>query len=136
PPSKEDSVVVTTQPSAIIPTFSTTPATPLPSHKAVAAPRPPSPSVPPPKVASPPPTISSPPLVPLIKTELMADIEPEATTTTKSSSSGGSKESLIVGGGDASADAARAASSPPCLRPYRKVDDVTTIKRQPKSGWL
>uniref|UniRef100_A0A182YA85 Transient receptor ion channel domain-containing protein n=1 Tax=Anopheles stephensi TaxID=30069 RepID=A0A182YA85_ANOST len=130
PPSKDDSV-------AIIPTFSTTPATPLPSHKPVAAPRPPSPVVPPPKVASPPPTIGSPPLVPLIKTELMADLEPEAAPgATKSCSSGGSKESLIVGGGDASADAARAASSPPCLRPYRKVDDVTTIKRQPKSGWL
>lgn len=27
-------------------------------------------------------------------------------------------------------------TSPSCLRPYRKVDDVTTVKRQPKSGWL
>lgn len=27
-------------------------------------------------------------------------------------------------------------SSPSCLRPYRKVEDVTTVKRQPKSGWL
>uniref|UniRef100_A0A182RLY7 ANK_REP_REGION domain-containing protein n=1 Tax=Anopheles funestus TaxID=62324 RepID=A0A182RLY7_ANOFN len=131
PPSKDDAAVT------IIPTFSTTPATPLPSHKVVAAPRPPSPSVPPPKVASPPPTIASPPLVPLIKTELMDDPEPETKSTGKSTTIGsGSKESLIVGGGDASADAARAASSPPCLRPYRKVDDVTTIKRQPKSGWL
>ncbi|KAG4074110.1 hypothetical protein HA402_014315 [Bradysia odoriphaga] len=27
-------------------------------------------------------------------------------------------------------------TSPSCLRPYRKVEDVTTVKRQPKSGWL
>lgn len=27
-------------------------------------------------------------------------------------------------------------NSPSCLRPYRKVEDVTTVKRQPKSGWL
>lgn len=26
--------------------------------------------------------------------------------------------------------------SPSCLRPYRKVEDVTTVKRQPKTGWL
>uniref|UniRef100_A0A182NPI7 Transient receptor ion channel domain-containing protein n=1 Tax=Anopheles dirus TaxID=7168 RepID=A0A182NPI7_9DIPT len=128
PPSKEDAAPPT---ATIIPTFSTTPATPLPAHKNItgAAPRPPSP-----QVASPPPTAASPPLVPLIKTELMAD--PEPPVPSKGSSGTGSKESLIVGGGDASADAARAASSPPCLRPYRKVDDVTTIKRQPKSGWL
>uniref|UniRef100_A0ABK8G6C4 Transient receptor ion channel domain-containing protein n=1 Tax=Anopheles gambiae TaxID=7165 RepID=A0ABK8G6C4_ANOGA len=130
PPSKEDGGAAPA--GTIIPTLSTTPATPLPSHKAVAAPRPPSPSAPP-KVASPPPTVASPPLVPLIKTELMADGE---SSEAGKSCSTGSKESLIVGGGDASADAARAASSPVCLRPYRKVDDVTTIKRQPKSGWL
>lgn len=28
------------------------------------------------------------------------------------------------------------APSPKCLRPYRKIDDVTTVKRQPKTGWL
>lgn len=27
-------------------------------------------------------------------------------------------------------------TSPSCLRPYRKVEDVTTVKRQPKTGWL
>uniref|UniRef100_A0A182K248 Transient receptor ion channel domain-containing protein n=1 Tax=Anopheles christyi TaxID=43041 RepID=A0A182K248_9DIPT len=133
PPSKEDGALTS---GTIIPTLSTTPATPLPSHKTIPAPRPSSPSVaPPPKVASPPPTAASPPLVPLIKTELMADVEPEESSAIKSSSAG-SKESLIIGGGDASTDAAKAASSPVCLRPYRKVDDVTTIKRQPKSGWL
>ncbi|KFB51162.1 calmodulin-binding protein trpl [Anopheles sinensis] len=129
PPSKDDS---SSPPSApVIPIFSTTPATPLPTHKS----RPASPKLvasPPPP---PPPTAASPPLVPLIKTELMIDSEPSATAS-KPTSAGGSKESLIVGGGDASADAARAASSPPCLRPYRKVEDVTTIKRQPKTGWL
>ncbi|XP_058116819.1 transient-receptor-potential-like protein [Anopheles ziemanni] len=127
PPSKEDSA----SSAPVIPVFSTTPATPLPTHKS----RPASPKLvasPPPP---PPPTAASPPLVPLIKTELMIDSEPSAAAT-KPTSAGGSKESLIVGGGDASADAARAASSPPCLRPYRKVEDVTTIKRQPKTGWL
>lgn len=28
------------------------------------------------------------------------------------------------------------APSPKCLRPYRKIEDVTTVKRQPKTGWL
>ncbi|EAA03611.5 AGAP010630-PA, partial [Anopheles gambiae str. PEST] len=56
PPSKEDGGAAPA--GTIIPTLSTTPATPLPSHKAVAAPRPPSPSAPP-KVASPPPTVAS-----------------------------------------------------------------------------
>lgn len=26
--------------------------------------------------------------------------------------------------------------SPSCLRPYRKLEDVTTVKRHPKTGWL
>lgn len=30
----------------------------------------------------------------------------------------------------------RATPSPACLRPIRRIEDVTTIKRQPKSGWL
>lgn len=28
------------------------------------------------------------------------------------------------------------APSPKCLRPYRKIEDVTTVKRQQKTGWL
>uniref|UniRef100_A0A182JLW8 Transient receptor ion channel domain-containing protein n=1 Tax=Anopheles atroparvus TaxID=41427 RepID=A0A182JLW8_ANOAO len=134
PPSKEDTASSSASASApVIPIFSTTPATPLPSHRS----RPSSPKT----VSSPPPpprpTAASPPLIPLIKTELMIDSDPSAAPkNNKPASSGGSKESLIAGGGDASADAARAASSPTCLRPYRKVDDVTTIKRQPKTGWL
>lgn len=33
-------------------------------------------------------------------------------------------------------DANKAAASPPLLRASRKVAEVTTIKRQPKTGWL
>uniref|UniRef100_A0A2M4A8I3 Putative transient-receptor-potential-like protein n=1 Tax=Anopheles triannulatus TaxID=58253 RepID=A0A2M4A8I3_9DIPT len=136
PPTKEES-----QPLPTIPSLSTTPATPLPVPKAkAAAPRPPSPTPPPPPptVGSPPPTVASPPLIPIIiQTELMADTGGSAAAGSAAGGSAGSKESLIVGGaGEASADAARAASSPTCLRPYRKVEDVATIKRQPKSGWL
>lgn len=35
-----------------------------------------------------------------------------------------------------SSDANKAASSPPSLCPTRKVAEVTTIKRQTKTGWL
>lgn len=47
----------------------------------------------------------------------------------------GSQENLVLTS-DPSADANKAASSPPCLRPIRKIEDVKTIKRQPKTGWL
>lgn len=46
-----------------------------------------------------------------------------------------SKEQLIISK-DPGLDANKAASSPPCLRPTNKIEDVKTIKRQPKSGWL
>ncbi|XP_052861869.1 transient-receptor-potential-like protein [Anopheles cruzii] len=110
PPSKEDLMPASTT----TPSLSTAPATPLPPQKPKsAAPRPPSP-VPPPKP-------TSPPLVPIIKQDLAP------------AQAGGSKESLAVGG---TTDASTGAASPTCLRPYRKVEDVATIKRQPKSGWL
>lgn len=38
--------------------------------------------------------------------------------------------------GSAAAAAPRTTPSPACLRPVRRIEDVTTIKRQPKSGWL
>lgn len=48
----------------------------------------------------------------------------------------GSSESLVKSS-EPSSEANQAAASPPTLRPTgRKVTDVTTIKRQPKTGWL
>lgn len=49
----------------------------------------------------------------------------------------GSLEKLVPGsGGEPGLESFKAATSPPCLRPVRRIEDVTTIKRQPKSGWL
>lgn len=47
----------------------------------------------------------------------------------------GSSESLVKSS-EPSSQANQAAASPPSLRPGRKVTDVTTIRRQPKTGWL
>lgn len=47
----------------------------------------------------------------------------------------GSSESLVKST-EPSLQANQAAASPPGLRPTRKVNDVTTMKRQPKTGWL
>lgn len=47
----------------------------------------------------------------------------------------GSSESLVKST-EPSSEANQAAASPPSLRPGRKVTDVTTIRRQPKTGWL
>lgn len=47
----------------------------------------------------------------------------------------GSSESLVKTT-EPSLEANQAAASPPSLRVPRKVADVSTIKRQPKTGWL
>lgn len=47
----------------------------------------------------------------------------------------GSKEKL-VSSNEPSLDANKAACSPPCLRPIKKIEDVTTIKRVQKGQWL
>lgn len=47
----------------------------------------------------------------------------------------GSSESLVKSS-EPSKEANQAATSPPTLHPGRKVTDVTTIRRQPKTGWL
>lgn len=58
------------------------------------------------------------------------------------SSSAGSRENLVPtsptpsGGAGLGGAASRTTPSPACLRPVRRVEDVTTIKRQPKTGWL
>ncbi|XP_055601082.1 transient-receptor-potential-like protein [Uranotaenia lowii] len=116
PPSKESAL--------IIPTVSTTPATPLPVHKELGA----TPKIPPKPIA---PVASPPP--PEVHIELMAAEERPSSDVTSST------EQLVVSGAnsDPSMDAARAAASPPpCLRPINKIQDVKTIKRQPKTGWL
>lgn len=46
-----------------------------------------------------------------------------------------SSESLVKST-EPSSEANQAAASPPSLHPGRKVTDVTTIRRQPKTGWL
>lgn len=128
PPFKDDQAPA----PAVIPSFSTTPATPLLTTKNMGASPKRSAPTPPPVAAkpmSPPPVlpkVRSPP--PVISVELMSEELSDVTSST---------EQLIVrGSGDPSADAARAGSSPPCLRPINKIEDVKTIKRQPKSGWL
>lgn len=47
----------------------------------------------------------------------------------------GSLENL-VDSREPSSEANKAATSPPSLRANRKITEVSTIKRQPKSGWL
>lgn len=42
----------------------------------------------------------------------------------------GSSEKLVTN------ESLKPAASPQCLRPHRKIEDVTTVKRQPKTGWL
>lgn len=42
----------------------------------------------------------------------------------------------LVKSTEPSSEANQAAASPPSLRVQRKVTDVSTIKRQPKTGWL
>lgn len=107
PPSKEET-------KHQLPIFSTTPATPLPSPKFLSecvtdAPMPVSPAI----------TIAEVETMPAI-------LEP---------TSEGSLENLVISS-DPGLDANRAACSPPCLRVGSKVEDVKTIKRQTKTGWL
>jgi transient-receptor-potential-like protein len=105
-PSNPPAVSVDERKTITIPTFSTTPATPLPSVKSINAPinheKPKSPST------SPPPIFSS----------AIASFDNVNNLST---------EELVP----------KARSpSPKCLRPVKKIDDVNTIKRQPKGGWL
>lgn len=59
-----------------------------------------------------------------------------AKSLTLDSSVSGSTEQLIQSPKGSSPDVSKAPASPSCLRPIRKVEDVTTIRRQPKTGWL
>lgn len=48
----------------------------------------------------------------------------------------GSLEKLVPNSPSPPTTVPRTTPSPVCLRPVRRIEDVTTIKRQPKSGWL
>ncbi|XP_026736732.1 transient-receptor-potential-like protein [Trichoplusia ni] len=118
------------------PTMEVTPSTP-PVH-AAAPPAPPEPSKPPtpPKVAPPPPRVASPqPSTSAaanpntrINVFLFSHYQPPPTppppSPPKRLTSTSSTEQLIP------------PSSPEPLRPVQKLDDIKTIKRQPKTGWL
>lgn len=109
PPSKEDV-------KQIIPTLSTTPATPLMLTKISKENL--QESAKKEKAPTPVPTIVQP-----------------STIITVDAVTSDSTEQLITSK-DPCSDINKAASSPPCLRPGRKIEDVKTIKRQPKTGWL
>lgn len=114
PPSKADEIKQPLQ----IPILSTTPATPLPVQKQLAS------------------TLSETPLPPAVEKSEASEIPTPSVITSDFTQSFSSTEAL-VSSKDPSLDANMAASSPPsCLRPVRKIEDVKTIKRQMKTGWL
>lgn len=96
------------------------PASPRPASPRPASPRPVSPS--PRKSPTPPP--------PKPLDSINSSYGPQSMESLTSSS-----ESLVKSS-EPSTQANLAASSPPALCPGRKVTDVTTIRRQPKTGWL
>lgn len=129
PPSKADEPSV---PCLNIPILSTTPATPLLKKKEEPVPStdttPPLPNTPPPVTEEP--IITQPKLTPKSSPEpvepaICVGIDATDTTTEK-----------LISSPNHTIDANKAASSPICLRPYRKIEDVKTVKRQPKTGWL
>ncbi|XP_055538332.1 transient-receptor-potential-like protein [Wyeomyia smithii] len=132
--------------SIIIPTLSTTPATPLPSHKKLetspasrtspptpAPPRATKPQSPPPPQPPKPPSSQAPAMATTTKPNVkQSSPTPPPPPPPMSTDVNSSTEQLITSGnGDPAAS-----SPPPCLRPIQKIADVKTIKRQPKSGWL
>lgn len=131
PPSKADEPSV---PCLNIPILSTTPATPLLMKKeepiSFSDVAPPLPSTPPPAIEEP--IVTQPKLSPKSSPE---PVEPTVCVGIDATANDTSTEQLISSPNHA-IDANKAASSPICLRPYRKIEDVKTVKRQPKSGWL
>lgn len=108
PPTKEETSAA--KPMQI-PTLSTTPATPLPIQKSI-------------KLSEKPAT----PALPKIEfTNVLIDSQapPSSDSTEK-----------LVDTKNPNSEANKAASSPPVLKPINKIDDVKTMKRQPKTGWL
>lgn len=129
PPSKTDEPSV---PCLNIPILSTTPATPLPKKKEepsiTSDVAPPLPTTPPPEIEEP---ITTQPK-PLPK----SSPEPVEPTICVGIDATNSSTEQLISSPNHAIDANKAASSPICLRPYRKIEDVKTVKRQPKSGWL
>jgi transient-receptor-potential-like protein len=112
PPSKAEEVKLPLQ----IPMLSTTPATPLPVQKQFAS-------------------MSSETQAPVVKTQ--APETPTPAVIASDFKQSFSSTEALVSSKDPSLDANMAASSPPsCLRPVNKIEDVKTIKRQMKTGWL
>lgn len=112
---------------------------------------------PPPEIAPKVPILSMTPATPLLPqkdlTEVKSDISKESEPTLAETPKGEAPKIIpttvitvdavtsdsteqLISSKEPGQDANKAASSPPCLRPARKVEDVKTIKRQPKSGWL
>lgn len=69
------------------------------------------------------------------KYSTIVNIPPEDNKSSMDSIISGSKEMLVTTK-EPSLDANKAACSPPCLRPIKKIEDVTTIKRVHKGHWL
>lgn len=128
PPSKSDEPSV---PCLNIPILSTTPATPLPKKKEEA------PEIPPPLPNTPPPEqpITTQPK-PSSSKPSPEPIEPTICVGIDATAALDSSTEQLISSPNHEIDANKAASSPICLRPYRKIEDVKTVKRQPKSGWL
>lgn len=120
PPSKSEEIKAPVQ----IPILSTTPATPLTTQKQFSSPQHESQTV------TPTPSISPPPIKP------HAPEPPTMTAIAVDACQSYSSTESLVKSKDPSAEANKAASSPPCLRPVHKIEDVKTIKRQMKTGWL
>ncbi|CAB3225282.1 unnamed protein product [Arctia plantaginis] len=107
------------KPKAPAPTMEVTPSTPPAHAPSVPEVKPPTspkvaPPPPPPRVASPTPSTST----------AAAPPQPPPASLPKRLSSTSSTEQLIP------------PSSPEPLRPVKKLDEISTIKRQPKTGWL
>lgn len=108
PPTKEET---TAAKPMTIPTLSTTPATPLPIPKTIKVPE---------KPATP-----APPKIEFTNVLIDSQAPPSSDSTEK-----------LVETKNPNSEANKAASSPPVSRPINKIDDVKTMKRQPKTGWL
>ncbi|CAO1399889.1 unnamed protein product [Diamesa tonsa] len=108
PPTKEETTIAKPM---TIPTLSTTPATPLPIQKSLKLPE---------KSTAP-----VPPKIEFTNVLIDSQAPPSSDSTEK-----------LVETKSPNSEANKAASSPPVLRPINKIDDVKTMKRQPKTGWL
>uniref|UniRef100_A0A336L2Z3 CSON002599 protein n=1 Tax=Culicoides sonorensis TaxID=179676 RepID=A0A336L2Z3_CULSO len=130
PPSKNDEPTV---PCLNIPILSTTPATPIPQKKEEIksdAP-PPIPNTPPPQIIEEQPITTQPKPQPKPSPE---PIEPTICVGIDAVASDSTEK--LISSPNHDIDKNKAASSPFCLRPYNKIEDVKTVKRQPKTGWL